>query len=1064
MTVFTVPTSVVNPTSGDVVYLPGHASYADGDISDALLYWLTTNNGGIGTDGFCGMSGHTIQFRNESYALEYGTVWGLAQNQSSYTDRTGQVWPQVKQHAWRDLTIDMNGAEWVQADNTTYDDGLVDGTAATIAGSATVVTLATPLTQSQIDRLRAGTGAVPAISGTKADGTGTLFTRKSGTGGVASRAQIGSCANDGTTVTLAAGNTCNETRAAAPVTIYLGAREPRRNDKLWMFAVGCPGAKGGVERSWMNSNITIGGGTIRMGNTAGATSVFTAREQWHCYRIRAVDGLTIDSTMRGEFIWGDVLNTGQVAQIGVSNATLHAENISLDGIYDTCGRHWITGQGHIGLDAQGVCRDIGRLAWDSETTSSAARVFDTTIHDAVLDPGTVFWHQSPAVFSGEPPRTLSVTTVNGSDRVTVPYDLVNSDDLGASLTGTGIPSGAYVRRRMSPTSLELSAACTASGTITATLGSAVPFREFTCQYVDNWSGAWNLAGNTACAGSRVYFTGTTVEGSNVISNVQWDSRIDGNSYTTADLTSKVFSLGAGLLTANTPSSVTSTTVTMPTVAGYTVDGTDRTVSCIVTANDRTMTTATAFFASSDKGRTVTGTGIRAGTTIASINSAKNVELSQPASSSFAGNITVGGRARFYAQVGPAKWDGYTLENNRNIGNGKWGGSSVVWVAAHQPLILMPEDCTNVTVRKNYMVGARNNSNTIVESGFGYFTSPATTTTGADPASTTTFAQNRFIDMTDNQVSGTPSVTASVSLSGTNLTTARPTLTATVSFSDSRQERGGIVFYRDGTSLQGAAPIVSGTNTATFTPFTDAPTGIHLWTAKWVGSWDTQNATSSSVTQNVGGVSPTTTTTTLTVSPTSPRDAGTSLTLSGTVSPDPGNGSSVAFYDDTTLLGTGTTTSGVATLTTTLEAGSHPLSAQYAGSALYQASTGTSTFVSNAVIVDTTPPTLDAESPVANATDVATDTEIALTFSESVSGLAFVLRLDGQSVSGDLTGSGTGWTFTPTDDLIAGRTYTAILDDCVDSVGNHLAGRVSWTFTTLASAEYIPTGLTVVQPG
>ena len=66
-----------------------------------------------------------------------------------------------------------------------------------------------------------------------------------------------------------------------------------------------------------------------------------------------------------------------------------------------------------------------------------------------------------------------------------------------------------------------------------------------------------------------------------------------------------------------------------------------------------------------------------------------------------------------------------------------------------------------------------------------------------------------------------------------------------------------------------------------------------------------------------------------------------MIFTATVSPAPTNGESVTFKDGSTTLGTGTLSSGQATYTTTatqLAAGSHSITAVYAGDGAYGAST------------------------------------------------------------------------------------------------------------------------------
>lgn len=71
----------------------------------------------------------------------------------------------------------------------------------------------------------------------------------------------------------------------------------------------------------------------------------------------------------------------------------------------------------------------------------------------------------------EPRTVASFVTTSGSAAVTFPAASIYPDDVGRPISGTGIPAGATLLTRSSATAGTLSANATASGTITATLGT-----------------------------------------------------------------------------------------------------------------------------------------------------------------------------------------------------------------------------------------------------------------------------------------------------------------------------------------------------------------------------------------------------------------------------------------------------------------------------------------------------------------------------------------------------------------------------------------------------------------
>jgi hypothetical protein len=68
-------------------------------------------------------------------------------------------------------------------------------------------------------------------------------------------------------------------------------------------------------------------------------------------------------------------------------------------------------------------------------------------------------------------RTASVTTTNADATVTAATGTFKASDVGATITGTGIPGGTTILTVTNTGSIELSANATASGTVTATIGN-----------------------------------------------------------------------------------------------------------------------------------------------------------------------------------------------------------------------------------------------------------------------------------------------------------------------------------------------------------------------------------------------------------------------------------------------------------------------------------------------------------------------------------------------------------------------------------------------------------------
>lgn len=114
--------------------------------------------------------------------------------------------------------------------------------------------------------------------------------------------------------------------------------------------------------------------------------------------------------------------------------------------------------------------------------------------------------------------------------------------------------------------------------------------------------------------------------------------------------------------------------------------------------------------------------------------------------------------------------------------------------------------------------------------------------------------------------------------------------------------------------------------------------------------------------------------------------------------------------------------------------------------------------STAGAADITPPTVVSTAPATDATNVAYDANIVVTFSEpiataSVTTVTFTLTPGGGTVSA----SGNTATLNPNGDMLPNTTYTALLTTgLTDLAGNPMAGNYSWSFTTTSEPKAVLT--------
>ena len=119
------------------------------------------------------------------------------------------------------------------------------------------------------------------------------------------------------------------------------------------------------------------------------------------------------------------------------------------------------------------------------------------------------------------------------------------------------------------------------------------------------------------------------------------------------------------------------------------------------------------------------------------------------------------------------------------------------------------------------------------------------------------------------------------------------------------------------------------------------------------------------------------------------------------------------------------------------------------------------------LADATPPAVLSVSPAQNATSVAVNNGLMVTFSETINpatltSSTFTLKRGTTTVAGTVTGTGSTATFTPSAVLTSNTVYTASISTGVkDAAGNALASNYSWNFTTAVADGTAPTILSVL---
>jgi hypothetical protein len=122
------------------------------------------------------------------------------------------------------------------------------------------------------------------------------------------------------------------------------------------------------------------------------------------------------------------------------------------------------------------------------------------------------------------------------------------------------------------------------------------------------------------------------------------------------------------------------------------------------------------------------------------------------------------------------------------------------------------------------------------------------------------------------------------------------------------------------------------------------------------------------------------------------------------------------------------------------------------------------------VPDTTPPTVSSTIPANGATNIAVNYAISAVFNEemassSITGSTFrLVDGSGNPVSGTVTYTNNGVTFTPLNSLAYLATYTAIVDSGIkDLSGNSMVANYVWSFTTTKVPDTAPPMVTSTSP-
>lgn len=783
-----------------------------------------------------------------------------------------------------------------------------------------------------------------------------------------------------TTVTYSVGHNTIEATDASLIVSY-PAIEPRRRYGVQLIVFGAPGstAANPTGYSCITKDIVFKNGHLQMGNDNVDDGVQVGVEPWYALAFRACKNVLVQN-ITSKNAWSDSLNTSSSTDRYDSQVDYMADLVTVDNCaFDGSGRHAMVIAGSIDFVVQNSSfKNTVHWIIDDESFTPARVVGTAILNNNIQCDGYGFMSWGPGLTPGAAPRTIHHTSIaNGSTVVNIVSgtDTFITDHVGSRVQGTGVQAFTYVKRWNSYTQIELSQPVTSA----MTDGSIVVYdaavtRDWTFDNNTLTAGVFSMNVSKGGQPGKVDFSGNTTLGSNQITNATLLDRPDGSVYTGPSLVGQkitgpvgVFTYGAPGLTVVAWDSDTNTITTNKNALVTSKQTTPRTVSGLSTSpSSPNLTGPPGSFSVSDVGALVQPTGGASGfnvnTRVKTYTSSSAVVLTNNVSKGQTGiSVIIGSDNIFSAQAHRVPWSGFTFTNNKNVGNGRYGGGvNGVTAGTIVPMIGLAESYDDVTVTGNSCGAQLSGAGSPVNYMLGYRVANGGFVAGIPPAATAwTYSNNYWPNAVDNQVAPPNTVSIALTVNTNPGSAAGPQIfTATLTTSDGGSMSGAILF-RQTTNIHDTTPALMNSativgNVAVFSKPVPLPVGLYYITAYWAGDVTYATATSNKLTYTVGSPPPpVSTTTNLNIVPSTIYNTD-NTTFAATITPSDATGR-VDFFNDAsdTLVGTSTVVAGVAAyILTTPSTGSYSFYAIYQGDPAHLASTSS---VQDLTVLDPPPP-------------------------------------------------------------------------------------------------------------